>query len=74
MALRDEKVLRALSEEDRQRLGDNPVGRAIHLTVDEAVQMGSLSLSQLVCCAGPQYQQATWGPVCKWLTIRSPGR
>lgn len=63
MALRDERVLRTLSEEQRQQLGENPVGRVAHLTTVQFAQLGSFT-NGFFCKGTPGI---TKGVICKGL-------
>jgi hypothetical protein len=65
MALSDERLLSKLSEEDRQRLGDNPAGELAYLTTDEIAQIGSFSHGVLHH-GTPSYTQ---GVVCKIFSL-----
>ena len=68
MALRDERLLRTLSEEERRKLGENPAGQAVYLTVEQAARLGSIT--QGIWCKGTS--AFTNGVTCKLTALRTP--
>ncbi len=64
-AFRDERLLRTLTEEQRCRLGENPVGRIIQMPTAELAVIGSITNG--VGCRGTS--GFTHGVTCKILTV-----
>lgn len=65
MALRDEKVLRSLSEEDRRKITEATLGQILYVELDEAAAMSSNTKG--FWCNGPKGY--TFGVVCKKLKL-----
>ena len=68
MAFRDERLLRSLTEEQRQRLGENPAGQIMHLSTAQIARRGSFS-SGVGCHGTPTF---SYGITCKVLRIPPP--
>jgi hypothetical protein len=68
LALRDERVLARLSEEDRRRLGDDPVAGLPYLTTEEVAGIGSVT-NGTFCHGTPSFSK---GVTCKIFKISEP--